>query len=175
MYGELLNTLKVTEDEVKLKFIENAVGKILLNQNAYKEIYNATGIPSFVIGVVHYRESNCNFTKHLHNGDPLTTRTVNVPAGRPTIGEPPFTWHFSALDALYKIWKPKQWDIVKQLEFLERYNGLGYRKKDINSPYLWSFTNHYTSGLFVADGKFNSKKEDARPGCVPILLKLYES
>jgi hypothetical protein len=35
---------------------------------------------------------------------------------------------------------------------LEGYNGWGYRPRKINSRYLWSYSNHYTSGKYVADG-----------------------
>jgi len=39
-----------------------------------------------------------SFKLHLHNGDPLTARTVNVPKGRPKTGQPPFAWGISAKD-----------------------------------------------------------------------------
>jgi lysozyme family protein len=41
-------------------------------------------------------ESNLKFQTHLHNCDPLTRRTRQVPAGRRAVGEPPFDWDVSA-------------------------------------------------------------------------------
>ena len=40
---------------------------------------------------------------------------------------------------------------------LERYNGFGYRDRrpQVLSPYLWSFSNHYSRGKYVADGRFS--------------------
>ena len=35
----------------------------------------------------------------------------------------------------------------------EAYNGFGSRRQGINTPYLWAFSNHYTKGKYVADGK----------------------
>jgi lysozyme family protein len=53
-----------------------------------------------VVAVIHQMECSGDFTKHLHNGDTLKARTVQVPTGRPLTGKPPFTWEQSATDAL---------------------------------------------------------------------------
>ena len=98
------------------------------------------GTPWYVVGVIHALESSLNFGRHLHNGDPLTARTVQVPAGRPKTGQPPFTWEASASDALryqgFDKWK--DWSIPGTLFKLEGYNGFGYRDHhaDVPSPYL---------------------------------------
>ena len=44
---------------------------------------------------------------------------------------------------------------------LEAYNGSGYRDKhpDVKTPYLWSFSNHYTRGKYVADGTVSGTAE----------------
>ncbi len=95
-------------------------------------------------------EASQNFTRHLHNGDPLTARTRQVPAGRPRTGNPPFTWEASATDALtldgFNSWT--DWTVAGALFKLERFNGSGYRlyHPQVKSPYLWSFSNHYTEG-----------------------------
>jgi lysozyme family protein len=48
------------------------------------------------------------------------------------------------------------WSIEGILFQLEAYNGWGYRNHHgINTPYLWSGSNQYTSGKYVADGKFD--------------------
>lgn len=156
---------KVTE----LKFICKVS---MTNQLLYWQVENATGIPWPVIAAIHYRECDQSFKYHLHNGDPLTARTTHVPANRPTKGEPPFTWQDSAIDALTGFWHPFKWDVAGMLEFCERYNGLGYQKHGLNSPYVWSCTDKYTSGLFVADGQLDMTRKDARPG-VASLLKTF--
>ena len=66
----------------------------------YASVSAQTGVPWWVIGLIHMMEAGQSFRCHLHNGDPLTARTVQVPAGRPKTGQPPFIWEESAADAL---------------------------------------------------------------------------
>ena len=111
---------------------------------------------------------------HLHNGDPLTGRTVRVPAGRPTRGTPPFSWEESATDAItvnrYDKWN--DWSIAGMLVAWERYNGLGYRPHGIHSPYVWACTDLYARGRYVADGRFDANAESRQCGAVAMLKGL---
>ena len=131
-----------------------------------------------MVGVIHALESSLNFGRHLHNGDPLTARTVQVPAGRPKTGQPPFTWEASASDALrfqgFDKWK--DWSIPGTLFKLEGYNGFGYRDHhpDVPSPYLWSFSNHYSRGKYVADGTFSPTAVSAQCGVAVLLRRMAE-
>jgi lysozyme family protein len=54
---------------------------------------------------------------------------------------------------------------------LEAYNGLGYRGLGVPTPYLWSFSNHYESGKYVADGKFSRTARSQQCGAA-VMLKL---
>ncbi|WP_343302941.1 hypothetical protein AAHN97_15430 [Chitinophaga niabensis] len=142
-------------------------------------LFSASGrIPWFFIACVHYLECSFNFSKHLHNGDPLTGYTVQVPAGRPKVGHPPpFTFEESAVDALkfMKFDKVRQWTLPFILRKLEAYNGFGYFKyKKINSPYLWSFSGHYTKGKYVKDGKFDKDAVSQQMGSAVILKRMEE-
>src|SRR6266446_9894498 len=56
----------------------------LLFDRRYVEVWQVTGVPAKFIGVMHHLEASGSFLRHLHNGDLLTGRTVNAPAGRPT-------------------------------------------------------------------------------------------
>lgn len=138
----------------------------------YQAIAARVNIPWQVIGAIHSMESGCDFNTHLHNGDPLTSRTYHVPRGRPRTGNPPFNWEISALDALDERKGWTDWSISGTLYFLECYNGLGYMARGMNSPYLWSYTNAYTQGYFVSDGNFSSTTVSKQVGCVPILKGL---
>jgi lysozyme family protein len=137
-------------------------------------VEGTTTVPWYVIAAIHYRESGLSYDHHLHNGDPLTGRTVHVPAGRPVKGEPPFTWEESAIDALKMSWLSdnKNWDIGDALALLERYNGLGYKKKGLPSPYIWSWTDAYKKGKYVADGKFDPEAVDQQCGAALIIKSL---
>src|SRR5438034_11494018 len=133
--------------------IDRIARGLAANRARYEKVANAVGMPWYVVAVIHSIEAGGDFTRHLHNGDPLTARTTHVPAGRPRSGHPPFTWEVSAIDALALTgvagWK--DWSIAGLLYRLEAYNGFGYRnvKPPIPTPYLWSFSNHYARGKFV--------------------------
>lgn len=135
-------------------------------------------IPWYFIACVHYLECSFSFKKHLHNGDPLTGYTVQVPAGRPKVGHaPPFTFEESAVDALKLMGfdKVTSWKLPFILRKLEAYNGFGYFKyHNMNSPYLWSYSNHYTKGKYVKDGKFDKNAVSAQTGSAVILKRMEE-
>ena len=129
-----------------------------------------------MIAIIHCMEGSLKFDKHLHNGDSLLRRTVNIPSGRPKRGNPPFTWENSATDALtlksLETWP--DWSIAGILYKLESYNGFGYYSKGINSPYLWSYSNHYTKGKFVADRKYDPEAISKQIGAAVLLRRLRE-
>jgi len=170
----------------KIDETENIVYEIKNNQIRYLKVEQFTKIPWYVVAAIHSLECGLNFSCHLYNGDPLTARTIHIPAGRPVAmpksGFFPYTWEESAIDDFNNgdIWKPSNvgnWDITETLEFIERYNGLGYAMRGINTPYLWSGTSLYTSGLFVSDDEFNPNSISKEIGAVALikvmLLKGY--
>jgi lysozyme family protein len=133
-------------------------------------------VPWYVIAVIHNMECGLDFTEHLHNGDPLTRRTINDPPGRPKTGQPPFAWEVSALDALQydglTTWQ--DWSVAGICYKLEGYNGWGYRAHKINTPYLWSFSNLYVSGKYIADGVWSDSAVSRQCGAAVILRRLSE-
>lgn len=176
-YEKLWNEAFVRPEYVKSVRSEAAL--CLKGKTAYEDLSKLTHVPWEVLAVIHKMEGACNFKTHLHNGDPLTRRTVQVPKGRPPDGVPPFSWIYSAQDAIFyeahslglDLTK-YQFDIANTLFWLESYNGFGYRQRGINSPYLWSYTNQYTRGRYVADGKFDPNSVSKQAGCVSILKEL---
>ena len=171
-YAALFNSSITTFDPEKLEEVDCICSRALGNVSTYKKVSDVVKIPWAAIAAIHFRESNQDFRKHLHNGDPLSERTVHVPIGRPIKGEPPFFWFESAIDALSDRPKPSSWDIGNMLSFIERYNGLGYLNHGINTPYLWNYTDKYISGLFKADGILDPDAKESRPGAVIILKTL---
>jgi lysozyme family protein len=126
-------------------------------RSTYELVQSAIGVPWTLVGVIHAMECGFNFSGHLHNGDPLTACTVHVPQGRPAGVPPPFTWLQSAIDALRlrKLDTVTDWSVPHLLYLLESYNGFGYRRYRVPTPYLWSFSNIYTQGKFTSDGTFD--------------------
>jgi lysozyme family protein len=152
------------------------VKRIRQGKPTYELVQAATGVPWMFVGIVHGMEAGFNFSSHLHNGDPLTARTVQVPKGRPLNGAPPFTWLDSAIDALRfeKLHLVSDWSVPHMLFLLEGYNGFGYRARGVPSPYLWSFSNIYDKGKFVADGKFDPNAVSKQCGSA-LMLKAIVS
>lgn len=154
--------------------------RILADRPRYDEVSRRTGVPWFVVGILHAMECSLSFSKHLHNGDPMVDRdgrplrTVQVPKGRG-----PFkTWEDSAVDALtikgYE--KISDWSLERIAWACERYNGWGYRRAGINvhSPYLWSFTTVYERGKYVRDHVWSAVAVSKQCGAMAILKMLIE-
>lgn len=163
------------------KTLESTARRILVNRPRYETVSRKTGVPWFVIGLIHQMECSLSFAKHLHNGDSLKGRTWRVPAGRPKVwppsGEDP--WEASAIDALTmpgkNFDKISDWSIERIAYTLELYNGFGYRLyRGIHSPYLWSFTTHYSRGKYVADGKWSKTAVSGQSGAMALLKVLIE-
>jgi len=155
--------------------LEMIADRILASEDRYLAVEEDTGVPWFWIGAIHSRESDCDFSTHLHNGDPLTARTTHVPAGRPE-GDPPFTWEESAVDALeyQDLLEIVPWDCAQMHLQSELYNGTGYISHEVNSPYVWAGTTHQEPGKYVADGVWDPDAWDSQMGTAAIWKKLCE-
>jgi lysozyme family protein len=139
----------------------------------YLNIERATGVPWWMVAVIHERESSQNWSRSLAQGDRWDRVSVHVPKGRG-----PFpSWEAAAIDALAtlkKLHKIIDWRIEKVLYQLERYNGWGYHFRGLPSPYLWGATTQQTRGKFVADGKFSATAWDQQLGCVAMIRALAD-
>jgi lysozyme family protein len=160
--------------ELRPEFAGNVayyVKRLRQGQPNYQLVEKEIGVPWVFVGVIHGMECGFNFAGHLHNGDKLTARTVNVPKGYPKVGDPPFTWLQSALDALRlkKLDQVTDWSVPHMLYLLEGYNGFGYRRRGLPTPYLWSFSNIYQKGKFVQDGKFDLQAVSKQCGAALML------
>jgi lysozyme family protein len=173
-YEKLFNECAIKTN--KYDEIDSYIDKMVTNKHRYQTVSDKVNIPWYFIAIVHCMEGSLSFNKHLHNGDPLTARTVQVPTGRPTAGNPPFEWENSALDALtyegFTNWS--DWTISGMLYCFERYNGFGYRKYGINSPYLWSYSNLYLKGKFTVDGHFDPESKSKQIGAAVFLRRMSE-
>lgn len=175
-YARLWSTA-VTRSSFK-PAVEASAKKILASKERYESVAAMTNVPWYVVGLIHQMEAGCRFTCHLHNGDPLSAKTVHVPKGRPTKGIPVFPWEDSACDALlmHGLDKVGDWPVERVCFELERYNGFGYRQYHPTTltPYLWSGTTLYARGKYVEDGKWSSEAVSGQSGAMAILKKLVE-
>jgi lysozyme family protein len=140
----------------------------------YQEISRETGVPWWIVAVIHERESGQRWDRSIAQGDPFNRASTHVPKGRG-----PFpSWRAAALDALRNCapyaarWK--NWTIGGALTLLEMYNGLGYYRKGRPSSYIWASTNQYTRGKYVADGRYDPSAVDQQLGCAAVIKRMGE-
>ena len=150
----------------------------------YQKISEATGVPWFIIAVIHERESSQRWDRQLAQGDPLGQVSTHVPKGRGPFfnhpSDPPLqdAFYRAALDALIDCApyaaKWKDWSPGGAMTLLEQYNGLGYAERGLPSPYIWSGTDQYRSGKYVADHVFDPKVVDSQLGCAGLILAMIQ-
>jgi lysozyme family protein len=140
----------------------------------YQRVEADTGVPWWVIAVIHEREAAQKWDRSIAQGDRWDRVSTHVPKGRG-----PFrSWHDAAVDALVncapKAARWKDWSPGGALTLLMLYNGLGYERRGLPSPYLWSGTQHYSRGKYVADNQFDPRAVDKQLGCAITLAEMQK-
>ena len=165
--------------EEHLLNVQAPINRVLAYRPRYEAVGKPLGTPWWIIGAIRAMESELNFRTHLHNGDPFTQRTVQVPSGRPKEGNPPFTWEVSATDALklpgFHVWR--DWSVAGALYKAEEYNGWGVRRFHAASgptAYLWSHTNQYRGGKYVKDRIWSAAAKSQQPGVAAMLRLMVD-
>ncbi len=141
-------------------------------------------MPWQCIAIIHEREASGDFDCYLGNGQPLDEVTTEVPQGRgpfynhpgETISDDAFArgCYDALLDASPRAALDGDWSAGGILTMFEEYNGLGYAERGEPSPYVWSCTDQYVSGKYVADGVYDPNAVDQQIGCAPLLKLLLE-
>lgn len=158
--------------------IDNAARRVERGRSRYTAVSEKTGVPRQIIGAIHQMESNCDFATCLMNGQPWNRKTTIAPAGH----GPWDSWEDGAVEALEYdgLAGKSDWGIGATGRRLERYNGGGYLRRGVNSPYLYSGCGH---GLRVGKyvGERPGKKAHYDPDAVSeqvgamVILKRLES
>lgn len=168
---QLASEVALDQDPNRIAAVKDIVETIRENFYRYEQASEITRVPAFLIAGLHYRESSFNFTTMLHNGTPLNKVSKIVPVGVGPFG----TWVEATVHALKSQGSDriKTWDMAMCLEFAEAYNGKGYRKRGMYSPYVFSFTNKSDElGGYPSDGKWDPTYVNKRPGVAAIILGL---
>jgi|SRR5579884_127073 len=150
-----------------------AAHKIIDNCSRYEKISAVVSVPWYVIGIIHYREADLDFSRSPAQGDPWSRRSIHIPKNRG-----PFpSFEAAAIDAFAncppKLAEWPDWSVGGLLAACTLYNGTAYEVyHDIASPYVWAGTSAYKKGFYIEDGKFSEKAVDQRPGCACLLKAL---
>jgi lysozyme family protein len=142
-------------------------------------------VPWWFIAVVSEREYGGppHWDRQLGQGDPLGKVSRHDPKGRgpflPHLGDVVpgnDAWTRGCLDALIECGpyaaKWTDWTAGGVLTLWEEYNGLGYAAHGVPSAYVWSGTDQYVSGKYVADHDYRPRVVDVQEGCAPILARM---
>jgi lysozyme family protein len=142
-------------------------------------------IPWWFIAIVSEREYGGppHWDKQLGQGDPLNHISIHDPRGRGPflIHDDDVTpghdaWTRGCLDALIDCApfaaKWTLWTAGGTLTLFEEYNGLGYAAMGVPSAYVWSGTDQYQSGKYIADHVYRASAVDVQEGCAPILAMM---
>ncbi|MGB3338521.1 MAG: peptidoglycan-binding protein [Devosia sp.] len=175
-YKALWEAMEIVPD--RMREARAIAAKIVANQGRYATAVLGTKVPWWFLAVAHAMECSLRFDQHPHNGDPLTARTVRVPKNRPAFGAPPFSWEDSAADALKyeRLDAVTDWSVPSALFHWHRYNGINneYKRRNIPTPYLWSGTQHYRKGKYVADHQFDPEAISKQMGAATLLRALID-
>lgn len=140
------------------------------NRARYEAVGKTANVPAALVAALHWRESTGDFGTYLHQGDPLGKKARNEPKDIPVFHK----WEEAAVHALTMPDKAKVRDDVNLdtntrdgatlATYSEFYNGLGYDRKKRASPYVYSGTDAYSKGKYVAGGKYSAGTTDRQLG-----------
>lgn len=139
----------------------------------YKTVSNSLGnfIPPWYVGCLHYRENtSLSLHAYLGNGQLIVgsgKKSTIVPVGRG-----PFrTFHEGAVDILKMMGFEKfmSWTPGECLERAEKWNGLGYKNRNVPNPYLFAGTSAYSKGKYSRDGHYDPDLVDKQLGFACLL------
>jgi lysozyme family protein len=161
-------------DPIRQSDVTRVAQRIFAGRVRYEDIFEATNVPWWFVGIVHYREADLSFGLSIAQGDRFDRVSTHVPRGRG-----PFpSWREAALDALVKCppytarWT--DWSMGGALTAFEAYNGFGYEQfHHENSPYNWGATNHEERGKYVADGKYSPAAWDNQIGSAALMKAVF--
>lgn len=154
------------------RILDTVAHRLVNSKQRYVTVALKTGVPWPVIAVIHQRESSQSWAASIAQGDPWNHVSIHVPRGRG-----PFkSWEEAAIDALANcapyLARWHDWSIGGTLTRLEQFNGTGYASMGRPSPYLWSGTDQYHSGKYVADHHYDPNAVDHQTGCAGLLARM---
>lgn len=170
-YATLWRSMAVSHD--KIPIIDRIADRRDAGKARYTSVAVRTGVPWAVIAIIHQMECGGDWSLSLAQGDPWDEVSTHVPKGR----GPFVSWEDAAVDALSidGTKNVKDWTIERLCYELEKYNGFGSRAKGIHTPYLWSYSNHYTKGKYIADHVWDANAVSQQVGAMPLLSRMMAS
>ncbi len=120
------------------------------------------------------REAASDYRLSPAQGDPWDEVSATFPAAGdrsrhgPTPRSMPIDWTASTE------FEAANWTWPRACYYGELFNGFGYRSHGVNTPYLWSWSNNYRQGKYIADGKWSPSTVDQQCGMIPLMVALQK-
>jgi len=157
----------------RLAAADEAARRMASREARYRAITDPMGVPWYWLAAVHELEHSGRFTTSM-----VVRDAIDTPPGQP-VRDPTITdaqWDNTARDLLRGRGLPswRDWSVAGLLYQWERYNGFGYRTHDVPTPYLWSYSNQYTTGKFIRANVFSPTTVSAQPGAAVLLRRLID-
>ena len=171
----LFNTMEIKNPYIQ-SVLNNKVARVVDNRRRYESVSHAfinPGLRWIHVSIFHDLECSLDFSRYLGNGQSLRHKTTIVPKGRGPFN----SFEEGAIDAIkiQGLNKIQDWSIGGTLYTIEGFNGYGYDKyHNMNSPYLWAGTQHYTKGKYDKDGHFNPDLVSSQIGAALLLRELLK-
>jgi len=142
------------------------------HHDEWAEVTAKTGVPRLWGLASFERESGSDYSRSPAQGDRWDRVSDHVPRG---LG-PYANWGAAciaayAIDKLDEVGAPN-WTWTCSCYEGELFNGFGPRAHGRHTGYLWSWTNIYTGGKYVADGKWDPETHDQQCGMIPMMAEL---
>jgi lysozyme family protein len=179
--------LRLSAPDAKARYqgVSDALATLIAGAENTGKSTNLIEVPWWFIAIVSEREYGGppHWDRQLGQGDPLNQVSRHVPKGMgPYLSHPNDStpgedaWTRCCVDVLTNsapyAAKWKNWTIGGVLTLFEEYNGLGYAARGIPSAYVWSGSDQYTSGKYIADEVFSASAVDVQEGCAPLLATM---
>lgn len=157
----------------RLAQVDSIARRMASRRDRYERVTGPFGVPWWWLAAVHELEHSGRFTTSMVITDP-----IDVPPGQPvpsaTIDDAQWDDTARALLRARGLASWQDWSVAGACYQWERYNGFGYREREVPSPYLWSFSNQYVSGKFVRAGVFSFTTVSQQAGAAVLLRRLVD-
>lgn len=170
--ANLIRWKSVQVNTSAVEALDKVAARLVAAKARYQAVEAKTNVPWPVIAVIHEREASQSWMANLAQGDRWDRVSTHVPKG-----QGPFkSWEEAAINALKtdKLNTWGDWSPEGTMTALEKYNGLGYNSLKKPSPYVWSKTNQYVRGKYVADHEYDPNAVDKQNGCAALLLRMMK-
>jgi len=171
------------------------------HRDEWAEVAGKTGVPRLWGLASFERESGSDYARSPAQGDRWDRVSVNVPRGLgpyqcwgdacvaayrldhldEVAGVTPADDRCQTTDDGKQFYRPTSvichpnWTWARACYEGELFNGFGPRAHGRATSYLWSWTNIYTGGKYVADGKWDPDTRDQQCGMVPMMAALLSA